>query len=184
MPYTPRWQAKFARPLLDQVIALVQRDQLDAIGALAAQGIVDAGLKIINEFHTARMARVAFPWLLVWVSANQMDVESQQTRHQAIELYVAVESGYINQEDAQDAAHQYLAVIDSIIETADETDGFELSLPCKLTNKPSFNTAPWPVGTVKRVQVTGHTVDAIAVEGYDNPAVRATVHVRVELEET
>jgi hypothetical protein len=176
MPFTPRWSAQFAKPLLNQIIALIQRDQAAAIA------IVNNSLKPINEFHKARAARVAFPWLLVWVSDNTFNVESDLTRQQDIDAYVAVEVGYIDQEDAQDQAHDYLGVVDTILESASSAD-WETSLPIRLKGIPSMTAPPTP-GSVKRAQVVAHRVDAILVEGYTNPAVRATVAIKFLLEET
>jgi hypothetical protein len=176
MPFTPRWNATFAKPLLNQIIALIQRDQAEATA------IINSALKPINEFHKARAARVAFPWLLVWVSDNTFNVESDFTRQQDINASVAVEVGYIDQENAQDHAHDYLAVIDTILESASTAD-WETSLPIRLKGI-SYMTAPPTPGSVKRAQVVGHHVDTVVVEGYTNPAVRATVAIKFLLEET
>jgi hypothetical protein len=191
MPFTPRWNAQFAKPLLNQMIALIQRDQAAAIA------IVNAELKLIRQFHKGRAARVTFPWCLVWIADNVFNAESDLTRDEEIDAYVAIEVGTIDQEDAQDQAHDYLAVIDSVIESASGED-WETALPVSLPGQnpaltrppgwdgqqPVFMTSPSTAGTVKRVQVVAHRVDAIMVEGYTNPAVRATVRIAFHLEET
>jgi lantibiotic modifying enzyme len=176
MVFNPRWNAQFAKPLLNQIIALIQRDQAAAIP------MVNSALKPINEFHKARLARVAFPWLLVWISQNVMDVESDHTRTQDIDGHVAVEVGYIDQENAQDQAHDYARVIDMIVESAVSAD-WETSLPITFKGTQSMTVPPVP-GSVKRAQVVAHHVDAIMVEGYTNPAVRATITIKFLLEET
>ena len=61
MPYTPAYNATFAKPLVNQLIAIIQRDQASALG------IVNPSLSPIAEFHKGPGTRTAFPWLVVSV---------------------------------------------------------------------------------------------------------------------
>ena len=67
MPYTPAYNATFAKPLVNQLIAIIQRDQASALG------IVNPSLSPIAEFHKGPGTRTAFPWLVVSVDSLRFD---------------------------------------------------------------------------------------------------------------
>src|SRR2546422_1787961 len=70
MPFTPAYNALFAKPLLNQLIAILQRDQAAAIS------VVNPALVPINEFHKGPGARTAFPWLTLAADSTEFDRES------------------------------------------------------------------------------------------------------------
>src|SRR5713226_3759162 len=107
MPYTPAYSALFAKPLLNQLIAIIQRDQVAAIA------IVNPSLSPINEFHKGPGLRTAFPWLTLAVDGVSFDREAQTfTRHQTARVSLALDVGQFDQELAQDNAQDYARVVD------------------------------------------------------------------------
>src|SRR5579863_7721981 len=98
MPYTPAYNALFAKPLLNQLIAIIQRDQA------AALAIVNASLAPITEFHKGPGARTAFPWLLLTANSTQFETQAVGTRHSTARVALALDVGQFDQEMAQDNA--------------------------------------------------------------------------------
>ncbi len=178
MPYTPAYNALFGKPLLNQLIAIIQRDQAAAIA------IVNPSLAQIAEFHKGPGLRTAFPWLTLAVDHSTFDRTAETfTRRSTLTVSLALDVGQFDQEFAQDNAQDYGRVLDMAITTATRGD-WETALPITHETVPSGVTAPPEAGSVKDVFVGSHAYSVVSAQGIDIPVIRVTIQLWFELEET
>src|SRR5712692_9116310 len=143
MPFTPAYNALFAKPLLNQCIAIIQRDQA------AAVSIVNSALAPINEFHKGPGIRTALPWLTLVVDSIAFDRAAEVfTRHPTSRISLALAVGQFDQEMAQDNAQDYARVLDVVITTASAAD-WQTALPITHETVPSGTTTPPAAGAVR-----------------------------------
>jgi len=177
LPFTPAYNALFAKPLLNQLIAILQRDQAAAIS------VVNPALVPINEFHKGPGARTAFPWLTLAADSTEFDRESPHTRRSVTRAALALDVGQFDQEMAQDNAQDYARVLDTVITSAPLSD-FTTSLPITHETVPGGMTTPPAAGSVKEVFVESHAYGLVTLQNIEIPALRVTLAVLFELEET
>jgi hypothetical protein len=183
MGYTPVWNATFAKPLLNQTIAIIQRDQQSAID------IVNSSLTPIVEFHKGPGARLAFPWLMVALGQTRFNVQSPWTRDERIRIALALDVGQFDQEMAQDNAADYAHVLDMVITSADSgnttgVSSWDTALPIVHETVPGGTTTPPETGSVKMVWVDSHDFSLAPRPETDVPVVRVTLQLIFELQET
>ncbi len=179
MPFTPAYNARFAKPLLNQLIAIIQRDQAGAIA------VVNSTLAAINEFHKGPGLRTALPWLTLAVDGTTFDAEAGQTftRQSRTRALLALDVGQFDQEMAQDNAQDYARVLDMVITTATTAD-WETALAITHETVPSGTTTPPAAGSVKSVFVESHNYELVTVPTVEIPVLRVTINAVFEMEET
>jgi len=169
----------FARPALDQTIAIVQRYQAAAIAA------VNPKLDQIDEFHKGPKMRTAYPWLTVSYEGTLLPETSQQSIEQHLVLIVGLETGDFDSETGQETAIDYLRMLDYVFRKLAAFSDWETALPIVNDSVPSAITTPWPTGTVKQVFIERHEQSILpAGEKRDSPALKVTLHLRFDLEES
>ena len=177
MAYTPHWSAVFAKPLVNQCIAIIQRDQAAAIG------IVNPTLAPINEFHKGPGLRTAFPWLALAVDGLSFAQDVLGTRESRSRIMLTLDVGQFDQEMAQDEAQDYARVLDMVLTTASESD-WEVPLPISHETVPGGFTSPGASGSVKEVYIESHRYSVVTLDEIQSPVLRATLNVEFALEET
>lgn len=177
MAYQPAWSAQFAKPLLNQCIALIQRDQASAFA------LVNLALGPIAEFHKGPGLRTALPWLTVSLDGLEFGEEALGTRQSRPRISLVLDVGQFDQEMAQDNAQDYARALDMIITTASESD-WETPLPISQETVPSGTTSPNAAGSVKEVFVASHRYSIAALDEIQSPVLRVTLNVDFVLEET
>ncbi len=177
MTYTPAWNARFAKPLLNQIIAIIQRDQTAAIAT------VNPALSPISEFHKGPGMRTAFPWLMVVMGETRFDINSALTRSEEVRITLALETGQFDQEIAQDNAADYARVLDMVMTTATLAD-WVTALPIVHETVPSGVTSAPEAGSVKLVWIDSHGFSLATRPGIDVPVVRVTLALTFNLRET
>ncbi len=183
MGYSPAWNATFAKPLLNQCIAIIQRDQQSAID------IVNSSLAPIAEFHKGPGAHLAFPWLMVALGQTQFNVQSPWTRDERIRIALALDVGQFDQEMAQDNAADYAHVLDMVITSADSgnttgVSSWEMALPIVHETVPSGTTTPPEAGSVKTVWIDSHEFALVPRPEIEVPILSVTLQLIFELQET
>src|SRR5487761_222314 len=168
MAYRPAWKATFTKPLLNQTIALMQRDQPVAIA------FVNSRLAVINEFHKSPGARTALPWLTISADKTEFDPGSPRTRSYRSTLVLALEVGQFDQEMAQDNAQDYARALDIIMTSASGADWIT-PLPIQHETVPGGTTTPPAVGAVKDVFVESHRYSQVTLPGIQMPVLRVTL---------
>jgi hypothetical protein len=177
MTYVPAWNAQFAKPLLNQCIAIVQRDQAAAIA------IVNPAIQPITEFHKGPGLRTAFPWLTVGLDGLDFTDDVLGTRLSRSLIALTLDAGQFDQEMAEDNAQDYARMLDTVVTTASETD-WVTPLPITHETVPSGVTAPNAAGSVKGVIVQSHRYGVVTLDGIQAPVLRVTLNLEFTLEET
>jgi hypothetical protein len=178
MGYTPAWpNSLFAKPLLNQIIALIQRDQGSAIA------IVNPALAPINEFHKGPGLRTALPWLTLAVDSLTFAPDVLGTRQSFSRIALTLDTGQYDQEMAQDNAQDYARMLDMVITSASESD-WETPLAITQETVPAGVTTPNASGSIKEVFVESHHYSVVTVDEIQTPVLRVTLNLEFTLEET
>lgn len=175
--YSPTYGALFGKPLLNQAIAILQRDQGDAIT------IVNSTLLPINEFHKGPGMRTALPWLTLGLTGVRFGIDQfPYTRSEQVTMGLVLDVGQYDQEIAQDMAQDYGRVLDMVLTTATSADWVT---PMTIVHEtvPSGMTSPGMVGTVKMVFPESHVYSVVFSQWVENPIMRVTVNMLFHLEE-
>jgi hypothetical protein len=190
MSWQEAYSAQFAKPLVNQLIAIIQRDQAAALTVINAARAVDGNqpLSAITEFHKGPGPRTGWPWLSLEIGPTNFDRgDDKTTRHHEVRISLALDTGQYDQEMAQEDAQDYARLLDMIITSAGpwpSLSDWTTSLPIQHETVPSGTTVPNAAGTVDEVFVESHVPGKISVEGIDAPVIRITLTVLFELEET
>jgi hypothetical protein len=178
MSYTPAWpNSQFAKPLLNQIIALVQRDQSSAIA------LVNPSLAPIGEFHKGPGLRTSLPWMGVALDGLAFAADVLGTRQSRCRVALALDVGQYDQEMAHDNAQDYARVLDMVLTTASPSD-WETPLAIAQETVPGGMTAPNASGSVKEVFVESHQYAVVTLEEIQAPILRVTLNLEFTLEET
>lgn len=177
MAYLAAWNAAFSKPLINQAIAIIQRDQASAIG------LVNPALAPIQEFHKGPATRTAFPWLTLSTDQTEFDASSSWTRSWSSALTLSLETSQYDPEMAQDNAQDYARVLDIILTTASGTD-WTTALPVVHETIQGGVTTPPAVGSVKSVFVKSHRYSQVTHAGIDVPVMLAELTVVLRSQET
>jgi hypothetical protein len=189
MSWTQAYQARFAKPLVNQLIAIIQRDQAAALAvvnaARAAAG--NQALSPITEFHKGAASRTGWPWLYFEIGATNFNRgDDKATRHQEVRINLVLDTGQFDLEMAQEDAQDYARLLDLIISSAGpwpSLGDWTLSLPIQHETVSSGSTAPNGAGTVNDVFIESHVPGPAPTAGMDVPMMRITLSVLFELEE-
>jgi hypothetical protein len=189
MSWQQAYNAQFAKPLVNQLIAIIQRDQAAARAVINAARAAEGNqpLSPITEFHKGPGARTGWPWLSLEIGPTNFERgDDKTTRHHEVRISLAIETGHYDQEMAQQDAQDYARLLDMIITSAGPWPAlgdWTTSLPIQHETVPSGHTAPNAAGTVNEVFVESHVPGKISVEGIDAPVMRVMLTVLFELEE-
>jgi hypothetical protein len=177
MSFIPAFNATFAKPLLNQLIAIIQRDQ-DAVIQ-----VVNPALAPINEFHKGPGIRTAFPWLNLAADSTKFDALASDVRKSLARVTLALDVGQFDQDLAQDNGQDYARVLDIVITTAPLSD-YTAPLGISHETVPAGTTTPPAPGSVKEVFVESHEYSLATLNEVQVPVLRATIQVLFYLEET
>jgi len=190
MSWTQAYNAQFAKPLVNQLIAIIQRDQTSALSVINAARAVDGNqpLSAITEFHKGPGPRTGWPWLYLEIGPTHFERgDDKTTRHHEVRINLALDTGQYDQEMAQEDAQDYARLLDMIITSAGPWPAlgdWTNPLPIQHETVPSGTTVPNAAGTVSDVFVEAHVPAQASVPGVDGPIMRVTLSVLFELDET
>jgi hypothetical protein len=181
------WNSAAQKAAINQMIAIIQRDQTDALAIInadrAAAGNDD--LEPIAEFHKGAAARTALPWLSFGAGVAPFDRESQQLRKADFTVSMVLDVGQFDQEMAQDNGIDYARMLDGIIGASwkQTPADWVTALPIDHESVPSNLTAP-PAGlSYSWVFVAGIAPGVVTLDGYDKPVFRIVVPVLFSTED-
>jgi hypothetical protein len=190
MSWQQAYNAQFAKPLVNQLIAIIQRDQAAALAVINAARATDGNqpLVAIAEFHKGPGPRTGWPWLSLELGPTNFDRgDDKATRHHGVRVNLALDTGQYDQEMAQEDAQDYARLLDMIISSAGpwpSLGDWTSPLPIQQETVPNGTTVPNAAGTVNDVFVESHVPGQVSVPGIDVPIMRITLAVLFELEET
>jgi hypothetical protein len=178
MAYTAAYSALFAKPLLNQLIAVIQRDQPGAIG------IVNSTLNPITEFHKGPGVRTAFPWLTLALEGVDFDEDvpsypSSGPRRWDARVSLSLDVGQFDQEMAQDNAQDYARVLDMIVTSADLNgtgpySSWLTALPITHETVPGGTTTPNAPGSFKGVFIESQRYSLATRDEIEAPVLTVT----------
>jgi hypothetical protein len=174
---TPAYNPAFSKPLLNQLIAIIQRDQGSAIQ------LVNPALAPITEFHKGPAACMALPWLALMLRSTQFSQQVTGTRASTTSLTLELDVGQFDQEIGLDNAQDYARVLDMVITSASPAD-FTTPLPIAHETVPTGMTTPPAVGSVKEVFISAHKYSLVKASDLDAPVLRVSIEVVLGLEES
>jgi hypothetical protein len=190
MSWNQAYAAQFAKPLANQLIAIIQRDQAAALSVINTARAADGNqpLSAISEFHKGPGARTGWPWLYLEIGPTNFERgDDKTTRHHQVRINLALDTGQYDQEMAQEDAQDYARLLDMIISSAGPWPSFgdwTTPLPIQHETVPGGTTAPNAGGTVNDVFIESHVPAKVDMPEVDGPVMRVTLTVLFELEET
>ena len=152
MPFSPAYNAQFAKPLVNQVIALMQRDQRAALDLVAGTEVLDSLVEYRKDFAPS----LRYPALVVVARETSFDPAADPGRRsQTHSLLLALRVVHHQPDELADRAMDYLRALDMVLSTAATLD-FETSLPIDHPTVSSGTTTPLATGSMKDVFVRQH----------------------------
>ena len=184
MVYSPAYPASlFGKPLLNQAIAIIQRDQPAAIA------YVNSVLLPIMEFHKGPMMRTAMPWLTLGINGPRFGIDQYPyVRSEDLMMGLQLDVGQFDQEFAQDNAQDYARVLDMIITSADLNgsgpySSWVTALPITHETVPSGVTTPNSPGSFKEVFIASQRYSLTTRSEIETPVLTATMSVVFRFQE-
>ena len=172
---------QLAGPVLNQMIALIQKYQVPAINS------IDPNLAPIQEFHKGPKWRTAFPWCTFAYEGTSLEENSEQTSLQHITTVLTVETGNFDTEYAQEVAINYgrilYLIIMSMAGPPPSYVDWETAQPIVQETVPSGITVPFNQGTVKEVFVESMSQSLVLREDSETPVIQVSLHIRFDVEE-
>ena len=190
MSWTQAYNAQFAKPLVNQLIAIIQRDQDAALSVINAARAADGNqpLSAIAQFRKGPGPRMGWPWLYLEIGPTTFERgDDLAARHYEVRMSLALDTGQYDQEMAQEDAQDYARLLDMIITSAGPWPSFSdwtTPLPIQHETVPSGLTTPNAAGTVSEVFIESHIPAKVSVPEIEGPMMRVTLSVLFELEET
>jgi hypothetical protein len=190
MSWQQAYNAQFAKPLVNQLIAIIQRDQAAALSVINTARVADGNqpLAPIAELHKGPGPRTGWPWLTLEIGPSNFERgDDKATRHYEVRINLSLDTGQYDQELVQEDAQDYARLLDMVVTSAGpwpSLGDWTTSLPIQHETVPSGSTAPNAAGTVNDVFVESHAPGQVTAPGVDVPIMRITLTVLFELEET
>jgi hypothetical protein len=166
---------QLVEPVIDQAIALIQRDQQAAID------LVEPGLAPFAAFHKGPGPRDVLPCLTVYASGLPFDPAVEHTFHWLAEITFVADVGEFDQDGALHLCYQYARVLHGILESASGED-WETPLPILLDGVSSL-TRPLLEGSGKRSWVHEIRFEQGEPEDRQTSTARVRLDLRFEAEE-
>lgn len=160
---TPRYQAQFAKPLVNQLIALLQRDQQEALDVINAARPAGRALKPFAAFHKEAGTVQNWPALVLVPQETTFDTQSDDDlRTQSLHFICAMAITGTDPEWLAEDALDYLRAVDTVLTSAPLSD-FYLALAISHRTVPGGQTTPLDpaVSRVMDLRVTRHDLGVL-----------------------
>ena len=182
MSWTNRYNATYVKPLLNQVIAVIQRDQAAAIA------VVNPHLEPLTEFHKGPVTPTVPLWMYLGLGNIRFDQESWETRHYLATLQLALYVAQVDPDQGQELIFDYGRMVDMVLTSAgpppsfaDRTTALPIVWP---PGAVGAVTTPPAAGSVKEVFVDSHEYGPVRMGESEMPLWRVMLNVLFEMEET
>lgn len=162
MPFTAPYAAQFTKPLIRQIIAIIQRDMPSALT------LVGGGYQSFLEYDLAVMPPNSTPQLVVVPGRVMVDESTEQTleRTQTLLTFLVTvgnQDPNLLAEQLQDYVRALSYVLDAQGSNLDsDQTGFYQALTLTLETLGTITTTPMTFGTVEYFRVIGHEYGALA----------------------
>lgn len=158
MPWTPTYTAQFTEQLVDQLLAIVQRDQRAALDFVAGAGV----LPDIVNYLTAPSPMSQYPALLIAPTDNAFDDSAVGSLHYSSQIEAEIGVTHQDARMVSRLLQRYLRALDAVFRSVLLSD-FSTALPLELPELGGATmTAPLQAGSVKELWVGAHRMSEIA----------------------
>jgi hypothetical protein len=182
---TPRYQAKFAKPLVNQLLAILQRDQQAALDIVNATRPADRALKPLAAFHKEAAPIQNWPALVLVAQEVAFDAASDpDLRTQTLRFFCALAITGSDPEWLAEDAMDYLRALDIVLTSAPLAD-FYAPLPLSHRTVPGGQTTGLDSSTAKLqdLRITRHDLGALVGRRSGALARGPQIEFVIELEE-
>jgi len=160
---TPRYQARFVKPLVNQLIAILQRDQQEALAIVNAARPAERALRPFAAFHK-ELAPIQ-NWPAVVLVAQETTFESNSDadlRTQSVRFLCALAVTGTDPEWLSDDAMDYLRAVDMVLTSVPLGD-FYLALPINHRTVPAGQTTGLDpeVSRVRDLRIVRHDLGVL-----------------------
>lgn len=181
----PKYQAQFAKALVNQLIAILQRDQQAALDLVNAARPAGRALKPLAAFHKELAPIQNWPALVLvaqevaFDAASDADLRTESVRFLSALAITGTDPEWLS-EDAMD----YLRAVDIVLTSAPLSD-FYAALPIAHVTVPGGTTTPLDsaVSKIQDLRVTRHDLGALVARRGGALARGPQIEFVVELEE-
>jgi hypothetical protein len=182
---TPRYQAQFAKTVVNQLIAILQRDQQAALDLVNATRPAGRALKAFATFY--KEAAPIQNWPALVLVAQQItfdDASDADLRTESVRFFCAMALTGTDPEWLSEDAMDYLRAVDMVLTSAPLSD-FYAALPITHTTVPAGVTTPLDpaVSKIQDLRVTRHDLGALVARRGGALARGPQIEFVVELEE-
>ena len=180
-----RYQAQFAKPLVNQLLAILQRDQQAALDIVNADRPAGRGLKPIIAFHKEAAPIQNWPALVLVAQEDLFDDASDSDlRTQTIRFFCALGITGSDPEWLAEDAMDYLRVVDMVLTSFPLSD-FYTPLPINHRTVTSGETAGLDplVSKIQDLRITRHDLGALVSRRGGALARSPQIEFTVQLEE-
>lgn len=180
------YQATFVKPLVDQLIAILQRDQQAALAIVNATRPAGRALLPFTAFYKEAAPIQNWPALVLVAQQTQFDAASDiGLRTQSVTFYCAMAVTGTDPEWLAEDAMDTLRAVDLVLTSAALAD-FYTPLPVALSTVPSGMTSGLnsEVSKVLDLRVTRHNLGALVARRAGGLARGPQIEFVIEMEET
>lgn len=179
MAWSSKYAAKFTKPLIRQLLAILQRDIAAALEDVAP----GAGLSKPVEYDLAVAPINQFPAVLLAPQTVAFDEEAIGTLHETIRIYCALAVAHQNRNIIAEQIQDYVRALDEVFNSVPLSD-FALPLTLEAPPEIAGTTVGLPAGRVMRLFVEGHAYDELRQAGTRGFAMAAVISLLIEMEES
>ncbi len=182
---TPRYQARFAKPLVNQLLAIIQRDQQAALDVVNLDRPPGRGLKPFASFHKEAAPIQSWPALVLVAQEDAFVADADaDLRAQTLRFFCAAAITGTDPEWLAEDAMDYLRVLDMVLTSAPLGD-FYAPLPVNHRTVPDAITAGLDptIAKVQDLRVVRHDLGALVTRRGGALARGPQIEFVVELEE-
>lgn len=182
---TPRYQAKFAKTLVNQLIAILQRDQQAALDLVNAARPAGRALKRFAAFHKEAAPIQNWPALVLVAQETAFNHDSDaDLRTESVRFFCALALTGTDPEWLSEDAMDYLRAMDMVLTSAPLSD-FYAALPIAHVTVPGGTTTPLDsaVSKIQDLRVTRHDLGALVARRGGALARGPQIEFVVEVEE-
>ena len=182
---TPRYQAQFAKTLVNQLIAILQRDQQAALDIANSARPAGRALKPFAAFHKEAAPIQNWPALVLVAQETAFNEDSDaDLRSQSVRFFCAMALTGTDPEWLSEDAMDALRAVDTVLTSAPLID-FYSALPITHTTVPGGTTTPLDptVSKVLDLRVTRHDLGALVARRGGSLARGPQIEFVIEVEE-
>lgn len=178
MSWQSKYNAKFTKQVVRQLVAIIQRDQRAALDFVGGAGV----LPDFVGYYVAAAPIKQFPTVLVAPMESQFVPDAVGSLESANRFYVAV--GVANQDPQvlADLVQDYIRAVDAILNTVPLPD-FYAAIPITLQHSSDTVTQALEAGSLKDLFLVSHTYNEIR-QGANGFQMTAVIEVHIHREET